>query len=214
MSAGYWTAFWPPPGPHAKPQDLAVHHKPHHTPERVEERARRHQTSRVASSRQQAAAGGPKTRTYSRLHSRHARRIETIHMYSIQCQITKTSRSRRGSLVRRARKRETHGLRIKSEGRSLLLSPAIPFLKPLVCDRRPLLALHTRKARSLFPLPIRSAGAHNYRAHSRPCPTRDSSCVPRWRQSTKHTGPRQPLTTHRRATPTAQTNLPTNHRNS
>ena len=77
--------------------------------------ARRRQTSRVACRRQQAAAGGPKTRTYSRLHSRSARRIETIHMYSTQCQITKTSRSRRGSLVRRARKRETHGLRIKLE---------------------------------------------------------------------------------------------------
>ena len=108
MSARYWMAFWPPPGPHAKPQGLAVHHKPHPTPERAR-RAFFHQTSRVASSLRQA--GGPKTRTYSRLHSRNVRRIETIQD-APQGQITKTSRPRRGSLDRRARTRETHGMKM------------------------------------------------------------------------------------------------------
>ena len=108
MSARYWMAFWPPPGPHAKPQGLAVHHKHHHTPERAR-RAFFHQTSRVASSLRQA--GGPKTRTYSRLHSRNVRRIETIQD-APQGQITKTSRPRRGSLDRRARTRETHGMKM------------------------------------------------------------------------------------------------------
>ena len=64
-------------------------------------------------SRQQSTAGtgGPKTRTYSRLHSRNVRRIETIQD-APQGQITKTSRPRRGSLDRRARTRETHGMKM------------------------------------------------------------------------------------------------------